>query len=133
MIAPIYFKKGVKHKKNQIRERWRLLTERGILDTALLPQLWGEFDRSQWGFLIALMSKFGLLCHLWEDNQYLVPSLLPEMPIAKIRTKIATSSCNSREMRPRTTPSISNAMRMLGIVSCTSARRMIIVSYRPPK
>eukprot|EP00943_MAST-04B_sp_MAST-4B-sp1_P004011 g4011.t1 len=72
-----------KHKKNQIRERWRLLTERGILDTALLPQLWGEFDRSQWGFLIALMSKFGLLCHLWEDNQYLVPSLLPEMPIAK--------------------------------------------------
>ena len=44
------------------------------------------------------MSKFGLICHLWEDNQYLVPSLLPEMPLAK-RDSMANGNSRDSDLR----------------------------------
>ena len=55
-----------------------------------------------------------------------------EMPIAKMRTKSATEPCASRGSTARVTPSISNAIRMAGNESCTSATRMMKPSTLPP-
>ena len=52
--------------------------------------------------------------------------------IAKTSTKSATSACTSRGSTARATPSISNAIRIAGNDSCTSATRMMNASSLPP-
>ena len=53
-------------------------------------------------------------------------------PIAKISTKSATLECASRGSTARATPSISNAIRIAGNDSWTSATRMMNASSLPP-
>ncbi|KAG0737135.1 hypothetical protein G6F24_018068 [Rhizopus arrhizus] len=56
----------------------------------------------------------------------------PASAMAPISTGNAISSCISRGTAARATPSISNAIRIAGKDSCTSAIRMMNASMRPP-
>ena len=57
----------------------------------------------------------------------------PEIPMDKISTGIAISSCELAGSATRATPSTSSAIRIAGNESWMSAMRMMKASMRPPK
>ena len=63
---------------------WKELISSGILDSALLPVLWREFEPQTHTTLLSLMHRFGLICPIaptiadQPPSRFLVPSLLPD-------------------------------------------------------
>ena len=69
---------------------WRMLESQGILDESLVAHAWEPFfkHKETSESLIGIMERFSLLCP-WpvpasNRNQYLVPSMLKELPTAEI-------------------------------------------------
>lgn len=54
-----------------------IVLNKGRFNSSQLPQIWQEYPRDKYPFLIELMKKFELCFLLPETNNYLVPELLP--------------------------------------------------------
>ena len=75
---------------------WKELISSGILDTALLPLLWKDFEPSSHAILLSLMHRFALICPITATSvhqppsRFIVPCLLPDdalsLPPAGART-----------------------------------------------
>ena len=57
---------------------WSALAKTGQASRAVLDSLWHKHTPEVRNYLVSIMDRFGLLVQLWDDNQFLIPSLLAE-------------------------------------------------------
>ena len=79
-----HIKSALNELRGECAQEWADLTQKGFLHRKLLDEVvWQGYEAETRFFLTALMIKFGLLTRLWNNDLFLVPSLLRDKPGSK--------------------------------------------------